>query len=448
MSAKKQMWQQRIDRMRTQQHHIAITGLSRSGKSTLFTSLMAQLLQSMQAIHRHHPLPLLHHLPIQRLQHLAFVDNDAGVASFPYLQHFNQLAQRRWPESTRAISGFAVRLAFARSQSWLPSWVGDELHQLNLYDYPGEWLMDLPLIQQSFVDWSAQVMAQQLSEPQRSLAQTWQQMLAQFDFEQSPTAATINQFVQAYRTYLHTAKAAGISIIQPGAMLFEDTWDWQQCGFFPLPAKVAVDISNPWTQLCTQHYGQFVSHWLLPLQKRLFNHADKQIILLDILEGLHFGKDYLLQIKEALNHLVKSFVYGKRQWYERWHKAPGIMRVAFVATKLDLVPLAQQSRVMLLLKDICQGALQQLAAHQVEVDFFLLSSVISTKPTDHANDVMYKHTGGETRVVRFDDIPTRLSDWRPGDYYPYIQALPPKITQASDIRSMNIDQLFNYMLAP
>ena len=440
------LFNQVIERVSVNQQHIVVTGLSRSGKSTLFTSLMAQLFQRIYGNDAHQPMPLLKALPLDRLVDVEFVENDDNTPRFPYQEHFNRLKQRQWPESTRDVSAFAIRLAFERNYQWLEKLVGQEKRQLNVYDYPGEWLMDLPLIDKSFADWSAQVLAQQLSEPQKSHAQDWQALLNAFDFDQAPSQEATQVLIQAYHAYLMKAKADGISILQPGAMLFEDTWDWKGQGFCPLPAKISFDMSHAWTRLFQKRYHDFVMQWLKPLQKRFFAHADKQIILLDLLEGLNFGKAYLSEIKEALNHLVSSFVYGKREWYQRFNQPIGIVKVAFVVTKADLVPQDQHLNLLALLKDITQGAVQQLTEQNVEVEFFLVSSLIATKPDNQAHSLMYKHPSGETRIARFDDIPQRISDWREGDFYPYLKALPPKIEQEGDIRAMNFDRLLDYML--
>lgn len=435
-----------VDHVTVDQHQIVVTGLSRSGKSTLLTSLMAQLLQRTYGGDDHQPMPLLKALPLDRLSDVVFVANDDDTSAFPFQQHFDQLKQRQWPASTRRVSAFGIRLSFERTYEWLSQVAGQEKQQLNVYDYPGEWLMDLPLIDKSYADWSAQVLAQQLTEPQKSHAQDWQTLVSSFDFEQPPTATATRQLIDTYHAYLLKAKADGISILQPGAMLFEDTWDWQGQGFCPLPAKLSYDISHPWTRLFQQRYDDFVVQWLKPLQKRFFAHADKQIILLDLMEGLNFGKAYLSEMKEALNHLVSSFVYGKRQWYQRFHQPMGIVKVAFVATKADLVPQDQHDNLLSLLKDISQGAVQHLSDQEVDVDFFLVSSIIATKPDHHAHSLVYKNVSGETRIARFDDIPSRVADWQAGDIYPYLKAQPPKIDQEADIRAMNFDRLLDYML--
>lgn len=87
------LFNQVIERVSVNQQHIVVTGLSRSGKSTLFTSLMAQLFQRIYGNDAHQPMPLLKTLPLHRLVDVEFVENDDNTPRFPYQEHFNRLKQ-------------------------------------------------------------------------------------------------------------------------------------------------------------------------------------------------------------------------------------------------------------------------------------------------------------------------------------------------------------------
>jgi predicted YcjX-like family ATPase len=59
-----------------------------------------------------------------------------------------------------------LRLTLRRASRWKRA-AGDHVVRLELLDYPGEWLMDLPLLEQSYEAWSAEVLAD-LAKPPRS----------------------------------------------------------------------------------------------------------------------------------------------------------------------------------------------------------------------------------------------------------------------------------------
>jgi predicted YcjX-like family ATPase len=59
----------------------------------------------------------------------------------------------RWPDSTRSIS--ELRLSFrTRPSGWFAGMRGPQVLHLDIVDYPGEWLLDLSLMDKTYADWS------------------------------------------------------------------------------------------------------------------------------------------------------------------------------------------------------------------------------------------------------------------------------------------------------
>src|SRR5690606_32276194 len=84
---------------------------------------------------------------------------DATIPRFAYEQHLEALTGKTpvWPESTRRISQLRVVLKF-QSRSWLSGFSGPSTLNLDIVAYPGEWLLDLPLLGLSFAEWSAEAL--------------------------------------------------------------------------------------------------------------------------------------------------------------------------------------------------------------------------------------------------------------------------------------------------
>src|SRR5690606_19598775 len=85
---------------------------------------------------------------------------DAAIPRFAYEQHLEALTGKApyWPEGTRRISQLRLALKF-QSQNWWSGWAGASTLNLDIVDYPGEWLLDLPLLSLSYAEWSAQALA-------------------------------------------------------------------------------------------------------------------------------------------------------------------------------------------------------------------------------------------------------------------------------------------------
>ena len=77
---------------------------------------------------------------------------DDDLPRFPFEEHVTALTRDRlWPRSTDRISQFRLAIEYERKGSWRS---GPGTLMLDVVDYPGEWLLDLALIDQSYTAWS------------------------------------------------------------------------------------------------------------------------------------------------------------------------------------------------------------------------------------------------------------------------------------------------------
>ncbi len=425
-------------------HNIMMTGLSRSGKSMLFTSLMALLMERHRASIN---LPLLKALPLDLVEDVT-LNPIPYEAVFPLEQSLDALENGHWPPPTEAIYGFELVLTL-RASFWVKRALGRKRQVVfRFYDYPGEWLTDLPMLEKPFVAWSDSSWAQQSNRPQRFFAQQWQAFTDVFDFDQMPNDDVVEGYISAYRDYLQKAKAGGITLLQPGALLLPDSdFDWQRHGFAPLPTSICSDPAHPWTQRFTQGYQVFQTRWLKPLREAYFLKADKQVVLVDVLEGLSHGRAHLNQLKETVSHLSSVLVKGRSKWYK-----PGVLsrsefsRVAFVATKVDLVPASQHGALLKLLQEITSGARAQLSEQQVDFQHFLASALQVTDPGEISEALRYTNRSGDYTEAVFEPLPETMSELGEHENYPYLKAGVPKDWWKRMQHSQGVDRLFEYLL--
>lgn len=128
---------------------LGVTGLSRAGKTVFITALVANLLNRGR-------MPQLAAAAEGRIEAVYLQPQpDMTLPRFDYETHLAALTgdAPRWPASTRAIS--ELRLSFrVRPSGLFASWRGPRVLHLDIVDYPGEWLLDLALLEQSFDAWS------------------------------------------------------------------------------------------------------------------------------------------------------------------------------------------------------------------------------------------------------------------------------------------------------
>ena len=131
---------------------IGVTGLARAGKTAFLTSLAANLLAMGAGVTT---LPAL----ATRLggRRLGVSIASAGAASVPRFDdaaHLVALAAEpaAWPARTDAVSLLALDLTIPRAA--LAGQLPARRLRLEFLDYPGEWLLDLPLLRLDFAAWS------------------------------------------------------------------------------------------------------------------------------------------------------------------------------------------------------------------------------------------------------------------------------------------------------
>ena len=124
---------------------LGVTGLARSGKTVFITSLIANLLSGAK-------LPQFAASAQDRIE-LAYLNpqpNDT-IARFDYETHLAQLCAHppTWPDNTKGISTLRLTLKL-RPTGLLSGLRGSVEQHIDIVDYPGEWLLDLGLMDKSY----------------------------------------------------------------------------------------------------------------------------------------------------------------------------------------------------------------------------------------------------------------------------------------------------------
>ncbi|TXM87171.1 YcjX family protein, partial [Methylobacterium sp. WL116] len=148
---------------------LGVTGLARSGKTVFTTALIHHLVES-------HALPAFAPAQEGRLRRARLVPQpDDDVPRFPFEEHFSALTESRlWPRSTDRISQFRLAIEYERAGGWRS---GPGTLMLDVVDYPGEWLLDLALLEQSYTAWSRATIAGTRRAGRGGMAAPWLAML-------------------------------------------------------------------------------------------------------------------------------------------------------------------------------------------------------------------------------------------------------------------------------
>jgi predicted YcjX-like family ATPase len=365
---------------------LAVTGLSRSGKTVLITSLIHNLLS---ALHSPHRMPLLSVVGDGRLiaARLAAAKAEA-LPRFPYLGNIETMASGAadWPARTTGLSEIGIDVRF------VPAGVAGKLlgHisgsaatlRIRIVDYPGEWLLDLPLLEQSFADWSRATLRLCRKGIRAEIAGDFLTFLAQHPPRESASAEVAKTAHDLYCAFLLKARDQhGLSYLQPGRFLcpggIEDVpYLW----FAPLDISEGSDQAAPNTlgALMEERFEVYKREAVTKFYENHFRHYSRQIVLVDVLRALLAGREAFDDTRLALDAILESFRYGHGGVIAKLLRGPHIDRVLFAATKADHVPDIQRDHLAELLRSMAAFPALDVRSADARIDVAALAAVVST----------------------------------------------------------------------
>lgn len=399
---------------------LAVTGLSRSGKTAFITSLVNHLL----TVHSGARLPLFSVVRDERLLGVKRVpQRDMGTARFTYNEGLAQLYSTppAWPTPTRGVSEMRLALRYRPNDSLLRHLKETATLYLEIVDYPGEWLLDLPMLAQDYLAWSRQ-MNGLLQGDRAEWAKPWRTLCEKLDPLAPADETQLAEIAAAWTDYLHRCKSEGLHFIQPGRFVLPgDMAGAPALQFFPWPTadeaqltKLAQADKGSNFSMLQQRFNYYCQHVVKGFYKNHFLRFDRQIVLVDCLQPLNSGPQAFNDMRLALTQLMQSFHYGQRTLFRRLF-SPVIDKLLFAATKADHITSDQHGNMVSLLQQLVQDAWQNAAFEGISMDCIGLASVQATQSglVDHRGEKIPALRGnrlddGEPLTVYPGEVPPRL----------------------------------------
>ena len=378
--------QARLSDYLTPSVRLGVTGLSRAGKTVFITALVRNLVSGGR-------LPFFAADAEHRIVR-AYLEPqpDDSIPRFDYEAHLADLLSTppRWPESTKRISELRVTIEY-RSSHLLKRLAGYSKLHLDIVDYPGEWLTDLPMIEQDYRAFSTEALALAASPSRTEFAKPFLDFLAGTD----PAAAEDEQIAitgaKLFTAYLRATRDSGAqSTLAPGRFLLPGELDGSPLlTFFPMP--LTSDERLPRGSLVAMMARRFESYKSLVVRPFFNDHfakLDRQIVLVDVLTALHRGAEAVGDLERAMTNILRAFRPGANSWISMF-LGRRIDRVLFAATKADHLPASSHDRLEGILKEIVDDAVLRAQTEGAGVNALALSALRATR------EATAKH-GGET----------------------------------------------------
>ncbi|MFD1626899.1 YcjX family protein [Azospirillum griseum] len=432
---------------------LGVTGLRRAGKTVFVTALVDNLLKAGR-------LPFLDVVSSGRFQASRLRPQpDPDVPRFDVEGHLAALAgpEPRWPDTTKGIGQLRVSIRYQPGSALLRTVQPVATLNLDIVDYPGEWLLDLPLLRLSFAEWSGLTLDLAQQAPRDGLSALWRHWLADIDPTAPAEETAARQGAALYTDYLHACRRADtlLSLIQPGRFVEPgDMKDAPLLTFCPLSGGLG-GRGSLW-ELMENRYEAYKTNVVRRFFTDHFARLDRQIVLIDVLGALNAGPYGMADMKRALELSLEPFRHGASGWFD-WLFGSKIDRVLFAATKADHIAAHQHAHLRGLLDQLVGNARSAIRFDGAAVETMAIAAVKCTE------SVTTEHEGRQLRCVRGTpvgrdrptvlfpgEIPDNADAFPPGREHPY-NFLPfrPPADLGRDPRGLphiRLDQALQFLL--
>ena len=375
---------------------LGVTGLSRAGKTVFITSLVANLLERGR-------MPALTGANRIRAAYLKPQPDDT-VPRFDYESHLAALTGTtpHWPEGTRAVS--ELRLSFrVASGGVLGGLRGLRTVHLDIVDYPGEWLLDLGMIEKSFEEWSTGVLDRL---PGRPGANEFLAALDEADLYARFSEPQAKALAEAFTAHLVASRAAGFSDCSPGRFLLPGEMAGSPVlTFAPLPpANYPRDSLG---RELERRFDAYKREVIKPFFQNHFSKIDRQVVLVDVLGAIHAGPAALEDLRQSMADILSAFRPGVPGILLTLMGVKRVERILFAATKADHLHHLQHARLTAITEALLREAKARAEFAGAQTQAMSLASLRTT------TEDLIPHEGAELPAVR-----GRLADGRAVALYP------------------------------
>lgn len=391
---------------------LGVSGLSRAGKTVFITALIHGLTRGGR-------FPVFEAYATGRIARARLEPQpDDAVPRFDYENHVRTLIdQRCWPESTVDISELRLVIEYQRRNG------ADRKLTLDIVDYPGEWLLDLPLLNKSYAQWSAESLALSREAPRALLAAEWHAQLATMQAQEREDEQAALAAARLFTGYLRACRDErfAMSLLPPGRFLMPGSLAGSPALTFApldLPAGGTTAEGSLWAMM-NRRYEAYKDVVVRPFFRDHFSRLDRQIVLVDALAAFNSGPEALRDLEAALAGILDCFRIGRSTLLSTMFR-PRIDRILFAATKADHLHHVSHDRLEAVLRRTVAKAAARAEYSGAVIDVVALAAVRATREAqvqrgrDKLPSILGTPAAGESAGGEIFDGETEVATF-PGD---------------------------------
>lgn len=454
----KELVMQCKDRFLDKEIKLGITGFSRSGKTALITALTNNICHFYDEDIEDKLVRFSAFRKYEIISGSTVDLKDVTQSVFPYIKAKECILNNNpvWPVPTDGISKLRLEIMYRNKLSaWYKSDSIKRLY-LEIIDYPGEWLMDLMLLNCSFEDFS--LIVKQRVEKIGSVVDCSDflklGLLLKANRPIKEQEKALKDSVASYTKWLKACKEKGFTLNVPGhfilpgeekgsAVLEFVPWVWDT-------KELGQDLNkDSLYEVLKKRYEDYKEHIVKKFYHECFEKLDRQVILIDCLNALKGGKETFEDVNDSFVALLNHFNYGKTSLFTRLFSSK-IDKVMFAATKADAITNNQHENLKKLLNSMIKKNSPNIKGKGSDYDTMVLSAIRSTTCEKYGQEGECLRTlDGNDNCFYPGDVPDK---WSLKDMefvqknFNFEQLNPPKIENDNVIPSMNLDVLLDYII--
>jgi predicted YcjX-like family ATPase len=350
---------------------LGVTGLARSGKTVFITALVHGLMHGGR-------FPVFEPMASGRIARARLAPQpDDAVPRFGYEGNLRALIEeRRWPESTERISELRLVIDYQSQRG------AARTLTLDIVDYPGEWLLDLPLLDKSYAQWSAESLAHSDLAPRADIAGPWHAYLATLDPEGPEDEQAALKSAALFTHYLKACRDEryAMSLLPPGRFLMPgDLAGSPALTFSPLRFAGADEppAGSLWAMM-RRRFEAYKDVVVRPFFADHFARLDRQIVLVDVLSAFNAGPDAIRDLEGALAAVLECFRTGRSTLVSALFR-PRVGRILFAATKADHLHHLSHQRLEAILARMTERSAGRASSAGAPIDVVAIAAVRATR---------------------------------------------------------------------
>jgi hypothetical protein len=355
---------------------VGVTGLSRAGKTVFISAFVHNLIQGGR-------LPLFEAQKSGRISR-AFLEEqpDDAVPRFQYEDHIDALVNARtWPDSTRAISELRLTIEYESASGWNRMFSAGRL-SVDIVDYPGEWLLDLPLLGKSYSEFSHDAFEMAALPVRTDLSEDWRKLSETIDPNADADEMTARKLFESFAAYLKACKLdeRALSTLPPGRFLMPGDLEGSPAlTFAPLPG-LGNTRPRPGSlhAMMERRYEAYKTHVIKPFFREHIARLDRQIVLIDAMQALNAGPGAIADLERAVTEILACFRPGRGSFLTDLFSRR-IDRILVAATKADHLHHESHDRLQAIVRRLTERAVARANLSGAEVDVLAMAAVRATR---------------------------------------------------------------------